>query len=333
MVEEIRPGIFRITVPLPDHPLKTVNSYVIASGERSLLVDTGWNRSDCVEALLDGLDAIGIKRCRTDLFLTHIHADHAGLTDLFSSQRAKIFCGQADIDNIDHFINTGSDRSWQSLKALAAPHGFSAAELEAAIEAHSGNRYKPFQRPSLSPVTGQDRLVVGKYTLTCIATPGHTLGHTCLYDPARKIFFSGDCLLGQLFPTLSQWSLTDRNLAYYLEWLERAAAYPVELVLPGHWDEFSNFHSRLKATLAYQRQRNAEITALLASGSKRLNACQVAAAISWNQKHNQWIFFPIARKWSAVADTLAHLCYLRDQGLLSMHTNQAEVTWSLARQE
>lgn len=329
MFEELLPDIFRITIPLPGHPLKTVNSYIITSKERNLIVDTGWNRFDCAETLLDGLDALGINLSRTDVFLTHMHADHAGLIDLFTKHHSKIFCGQADITHIDHFINTSNDENWPILRALATPHGFSPEEIAAGIDAHSGNRYKPSHTNNLFPIKDQDKIIIGNHTLSCVAAPGHTLGHTCLYDPARRILFSGDHLLGQLSPTLSQWSLTDKNLANYMTSLQHFADYAVDLVLPGHWDEFLDFHVRLRETLAYHQQRNAEIVALFSDGKLR-NAYQVAASISWNLKHNEWIFFPITRKWSAVADTIAHLCYLRDQGLLTMKMTQHEITWGIS---
>jgi len=37
MAEEIYPGLFRIEIPLPDTPLKYLNSYVIKSEPRSLI--------------------------------------------------------------------------------------------------------------------------------------------------------------------------------------------------------------------------------------------------------------------------------------------------------
>jgi len=329
VLEELLPDIFRITIPLPGHPLRTVNSYIITSKERNLIVDTGWNRFDCAEILLDGLAELGINLSRTDVFLTHIHADHAGLIDLFAKHHAKIFCGQADIEYIDHFINTSADKNWPTLRSLAASHGFSPEEMSAGIEAHSGNRYNPSHTSNLFPIKDQDKIIIGNHTFSCIATPGHTLGHTCLYDPARKILFPGDHLLGQLSPTLSQWSLDGKCLAHYLTSLETLADYTVDLVLPGHWEEFLHFRVRLKETLAFHHERNAEILELLSDGKAR-NAYQLSAALSWNQKHGEWIFFPITRKWSAVADTIAHLCYLRDQNLVTMKPNQQEVTWGLA---
>jgi len=327
MFEEILPTIFRITIPLPGHPLKTMNSYVILSRERSLVIDTGWNRYECVEALLDGLELIGVNLARTDLFLTHIHADHAGLIGLFQKNHAKIFCGRSDMEFMDYYINTSKPKDWQSLRKLAKPHGFSDTEIDAAIDTLTGNRYAPDYNDNIIPVEDNDIILVGNYKLRCIATPGHTLGHMCLYEPESKTLFSGDHLLGENSPTISQWNLSDSNLANYLASLDKVAAYAVDKVLPGHWDAFTNCRTRINETKAYHQCRNAEILELF-DDEKTMTAYQIASCLSWNKKHHEWTFFPISRKWGAVADTLSQLCYLRDQGVLKMNINQHHVTWS-----
>ena len=51
MIEELLPDLFRIEIPLPNSPLKYLNSYVIRSPERNLVIDTGLNRKECLEAM------------------------------------------------------------------------------------------------------------------------------------------------------------------------------------------------------------------------------------------------------------------------------------------
>ena len=41
MVQEICSNLFCIEVPLPDSPLKSLNSYVVCAPDRSLIIDTG----------------------------------------------------------------------------------------------------------------------------------------------------------------------------------------------------------------------------------------------------------------------------------------------------
>jgi len=40
-----------IEVVLPNNPLKALNSYVIKGNEKSLIIDTGFNREECIDAL------------------------------------------------------------------------------------------------------------------------------------------------------------------------------------------------------------------------------------------------------------------------------------------
>ena len=41
MIDEVYPNLYRIEIPLPRNPLKSLNSYVIKGSSRNLIVDTG----------------------------------------------------------------------------------------------------------------------------------------------------------------------------------------------------------------------------------------------------------------------------------------------------
>ena len=45
----------RLEIPLPNSPLKSLNSYVVTGADRNLVVDTGLNRPECLKAMQDGL--------------------------------------------------------------------------------------------------------------------------------------------------------------------------------------------------------------------------------------------------------------------------------------
>ena len=66
MVEEIRSNLFRNEIPLPRNPLKYLNSYVLKADDRNLVIDTGLNRKECLEAMEAGLREL-------DLDLEDIH--------------------------------------------------------------------------------------------------------------------------------------------------------------------------------------------------------------------------------------------------------------------
>ena len=95
MLELCAPDIYRIPIPLPKSPLKYTNCYVLL-GNPPLVVDTGFARPECREALLHGLAALGLQPGDCRLFLTHFHADHAGLAGLFSQQGSPVYLSAAD---------------------------------------------------------------------------------------------------------------------------------------------------------------------------------------------------------------------------------------------
>lgn len=64
LVEQVADGIWRIGVELPQNPLRELNSYLIKGkeNERDLLIDTGFRREECREALFAGLRRLAAAR-------------------------------------------------------------------------------------------------------------------------------------------------------------------------------------------------------------------------------------------------------------------------------
>ncbi len=326
MYEELLPNIYRVKLPLPNNPLKEINSYVILAKTRNLVIDTGLNRQECADALLAGFAGIGVDIGKTDLFLTHMHGDHTGLAGLFQTAGAAIFSSAVDGDVIKRFSGSKTHSDWEEIKNLSQPHGFTANENDAAIEAHPAHKYAPEKIEAITAVKDGDCIEVGDYSLRCIFTPGHTSGHVCLYDSASKILFAGDHILGDITPNLSQWKVEETRLADYLGSLDKIAAYDVRLVLPGHRSMVADCRARIRQLKEHHERRNGEILDAL-SGCPPLSAYQVASRISWSIDKPCWELFPVAQKWFATGETVAHLCYLRDKGAVKMMVRQDKVEW------
>ena len=101
MIEEIRPNFFRIRIPLPDSPLKFLNSYLIRSADRNLIIDTGLNRKECFDAMQGGLQQLDVDLAKTDFFITHLHADHFGLVSKLATDTSKIFFNRPEVEIIE----------------------------------------------------------------------------------------------------------------------------------------------------------------------------------------------------------------------------------------
>ena len=96
MYEEILPDLYRIEIPVPKSPLKTSNSYLIKNRQRSLLIDTGMNRKECLEVMSDALNNLKVDLKQTDIFITHLHVDHLGLVEKLASNSSRVYLSNID---------------------------------------------------------------------------------------------------------------------------------------------------------------------------------------------------------------------------------------------
>jgi glyoxylase-like metal-dependent hydrolase (beta-lactamase superfamily II) len=190
MVEEILPDIFRIEIPLPKSPLKALNAYVIKSRERSLVVDTGWNRDECLRSMLSGLAEVNIDLDRMDFFITHLHADHMGLVEKLIRKGTTVYLGEIDATVAMSIRRNAKERRDRLCRAYLS-HGFPEPELRVAVENHPGFHYGPAVSLDFTTLQEGDRLAIGGNAFRCIETPGHSPGHMCLYDARRKICCQG----------------------------------------------------------------------------------------------------------------------------------------------
>lgn len=90
-MQEICENLYKIKIPLPRNPLRELNSYVIRGKDRNLIIDTGWNQEECLRAMNERLEEIGVDLKKTDFFITHLHADHIGLISKIANLNNNIF--------------------------------------------------------------------------------------------------------------------------------------------------------------------------------------------------------------------------------------------------
>ena len=87
--------------------------------------------------------------------------------------------------------------------------------------------------PELTLLDDGDFMECGRYHFRCATTPGHTLGHICLYEADRKILIAGDHILDDITSNIQCWT-DGQILKWYLNSLDKTAALEVDRVLPGH---------------------------------------------------------------------------------------------------
>jgi len=69
MIDEVYRDIYRIEIPLPRNPLRIVNAYLVNGEDRNLLIDTGMNRPESIEAMR--ADSSASLLTRPDGYLRH----------------------------------------------------------------------------------------------------------------------------------------------------------------------------------------------------------------------------------------------------------------------
>jgi glyoxylase-like metal-dependent hydrolase (beta-lactamase superfamily II) len=323
MPEEIRPDFFRIRVPLPDSPLKYLNSYVIRSTTRHLVIDTGLNREECRSAMMAGLEELDVDLADTDFFITHLHADHFGLVGRLATDSSRIFFNRPEAELIESWSG------WEPMIAFAAKNGFPEDELRLAIQSHPGHKFGSEWVPDVSVMKDGDRINAGPYSFQCLFTPGHSMGHMCLYEPVQKILVAGDHILVDITPNIQCWSDSENPLKRYLESLDRVNGLDIVLTLPAHRRLIGNPADRIRDLRAHHSRRLTEVVAILEKGPQ--HAYQVASQMNWDLKAESWEAFPRAQKWFATGEALAHLRYLEDTGSVVREPKSAITCFTLNR--
>ena len=323
MCDEILPGLFRLRIPLPKSPLKHLNSYVIRGAERNMIIDTGLNHQACLEAMLTGLRKLGIDLNKSDIFITHLHADHFGLVGKLAADSSDVFFSRPEKELMESWEGFGA------MIAYAGRNGFPEDQLRRALDAHPGARYGTDWIPALKLLEDGDSIAAGEYRFTCITTPGHTMGHTCLYEPSKKILIAGDHILDDITPNIQCWSDFQNPLMHYFASLEKTLQLAVDLVLPGHRRLIRNHRTRIEELKRHHIDRLNETLGILNGGG--MSAFQIASRMTWDIVCDSWDQFPVAQKWFATGEAISHLRYLEEEGKVTRRTAGKQTLYALSQ--
>lgn len=113
-MREIYKDIYMKELPLPNNPLKYLNFYLVKGKDKSMIIDTGFNREDTKEEITKAFEELDIKPENTILFLTHLHSDHTGLASYFEEIGLTIYISKIDGDLLNNSVNK-SDQMWQNV--------------------------------------------------------------------------------------------------------------------------------------------------------------------------------------------------------------------------
>lgn len=223
----LSPRIARLLAPNPGpFTFKGTGVYLIGAGNRIAVIDPGPDLPDHITALKR---AIGT-RTVSHILITHTHRDH-------SPAAAAL-------------------KAWSGAKTYAAgPHSAAAGEVEEGAD-------RDF-RPDIVVKDG-DAIAGEGFTLTCVATPGHTANHMCYALEEERALFCGDHVMG--------WSTSvvappDGNMAAYLASLEKLIARGDQILYPTHGSPITAPRDYLRDLLVHRHMREAQILDALRPGT------------------------------------------------------------------
>lgn len=307
--------IFRLVLPTP-FPVGPVNAYVLKGSPQSGRRDSPGGRSDrprspagrvtlvdpgpayppAREALKIGLEGLGLGLGDVDsIIITHPHIDHYGLADEIARLAGAEVVAHAD--------------AAPRLVAGIRVHG---AEDKAALEAvlsrsgvptgYAGGLFRMWAAAdTLAAPVKVDRTVAegdlieaGEATWTVIATPGHSPGAMCLYDPAGRRLISGDHLLAEISSNAimdfesagspgarmadddaaaarnsaaggsnSSALVRQKSLLIYIESLRKVEGLEVDRVFPGHGEPFGDHRAVIAGRMRHYQARMDAVEAVL----------------------------------------------------------------------
>ena len=308
-VEQVRPGLWSIPVPIPNNPLRYVLVYALELGGGGVaIVDAGWNTDEAFASLNSGLETAGGSIADVQAVLvTHNHPDHYGLAGRVRAESgAWIGLHPADAQALQARYGD-TDELLAQMNDFLVDSGVPDDKL---LDLNMASMMIKSQvTMALPDVMFEDgkHIELPGWDLTTIWTPGHSPGHVCFYSEDQRILLSGDHVLPRITPNISAHTQQSPNpLGDYLASLLKLQDLDTHEVLPAHEYRFADLQNRLQELIEHHGERLEEIEHVVAEhpGS---TAWEITVQLKWSRPWDQ-IHDYMQR--SANGETLAHCILL-----------------------
>ncbi|MDO5331204.1 MAG: MBL fold metallo-hydrolase [Bacillota bacterium] len=326
MVEKVAKNIYKIDVPLKGNPLKSLNAYFLRGDEEDFLIDTGFNTKDCEDTLRAGLEELNYRPDKLSILNTHLHADHTGLDYVFTGKDKKAYLSKPDYDSIIKFyFGPGFGREARDLVEGITPELFSKMR-----NSTPSKIYRPAHYDLDHLTYFEDGAVFhcGDLELKAVMVPGHTVGNTMFWCEKEKIMFTGDHILFDITPNISIWMEIEDALSHYLDSLNKADAFDVQLALPSH-RKTGDYHARIASLKEHHEKRLKSILDIIEK-EPGLNAYEITQRMSWKIHLNEDGSFPLTQLYFATGEAMAHLDCLITRGLIEKKMEEPYYVYYLA---
>lgn len=273
----VDPLVTRVLAPNPSPFTYTgTQSYLVGTSDLAV-IDPGPDDPAHLQALLDAIAG----RPVTAILCTHTHRDHSPAAAPLKAATGAPVIGCAPLT-----LNDAGPRADAAFDTAYAPD-----RVLADGESIAG--------------TG--------WTLTALATPGHTSNHLAFALTEARALFTGDHVMG--------WSTTvvappDGDMAAYMASLDKLMARDDRIYYPAHGDPIENPRRFVRGLLGHRKQREGQILRLL---REEIGAIPAMVA-------RMYVGLDPRLTGAAGRSVLAHLLDLRARGLVQAEGD----AWKLA---
>jgi glyoxylase-like metal-dependent hydrolase (beta-lactamase superfamily II) len=206
-------------------------SYVVGAGGDVAVIDPGPLEEDHIAALLA---VIGDAEVRA-IVCTHTHQDHSPAAAPLAARTGAPVIGCAPFNIADD--GPRADAS-----------------------------FDPGYRPDRVLADGE-RLSGDGWTLTAVATPGHTSNHLCYALEETGALFTGDHVMGWSTSVVSP---PDGDMTAYMASLQKLHERDDRIYYPAHGPAVTKPRQLVRGMIGHRRQREAQILRQIEGGTNRI---------------------------------------------------------------
>lgn len=231
--QQLEPLVRRVLAANPSPFTYTgTQSYIVGAGKDVAVIDPGPDEADHIQALLD---AIGDAKVAA-IVCTHTHRDHSPAAAPLAQKTGAPIIGCAPLILADDGPRSDApfDQTYRPDRVLADGEGISG----------------------------------DGWTLTAVATPGHTSNHLCLALEESGALFTGDHVMGWSTSVITP---PDGDMAAYLESLQKLYDRTDRIYYPAHGPAVEKPRQLVRGMIGHRRQRERQILKLVEGGTARIS--------------------------------------------------------------